>query len=78
MDKIRDFDKYAAKVSLTNAGKKESGTLLGGLCSICLTLITLAYFCMRLIDVVSHQDPSISSFTINENRSQMEDDLSLG
>ena len=39
---------------------------------MCLDVLVLAYFVMRVIAVVNYQDPAITSYSIREDRNEME------
>ena len=64
----RDQDQFGAVIGLKLQGKSTLKTLGGGLCSLSLKIITIAFFCMQLAAVVSYQDPQISSYQISESR----------
>ena len=59
-------------------GEASSGTLGGGLASVGIAGLMLAYFCIRSLDVYSFRDPAISSFTISEDRAKMDAPISFG
>ena len=54
-------------------GKTERGTLCGGVASLCLSGLILAYFCMKALDVASFSDLAINSYTIHIDRSNMKE-----
>ena len=58
--------------------KSKSGTLGGGVTSLCLNILILVFFCMRVIDVTKHNDPTISSYIVYEESSKMENPINLG
>ena len=76
--KIRSCDKFGASVHLLHEGETERGTLGGGVASVCLSSLILAYFCMRAIDIASFKDPSIVNFSKQEDRSKMNSPINLG
>ena len=60
-------------------GETNRGTMCGGVASVCLSGLILAYFCMRALDVASFKDPAIVNYTIMEDRSEdMESPINLG
>ena len=58
-------------------GKTESGTIGGGIISISLSIFILGFFCMRTIAVTKYDHPAISSHTVFEDRSKMEEPINL-
>ena len=77
-NRVRSCDKFGAPISLTIEGAERQGTLCGGLTSFLLTTIVFAYFCIRAVAMLNYDDPTISSFTINEDRSNMENPIRFG
>ena len=75
--KVRDCDKFGAQVHLTYQGKSQSGTLCGGVVSVGLSILILAYFCIRSIAVTQYKDPAINSYIVFENRGKMKKALNL-
>ena len=75
--KFRECDKFGAQVQLMYQGDTERGTLCGGLISFCLTTLTLAYFCISMADVAQYANPNISSYTVFEDRSKMDEPINL-
>ena len=76
-DKIRSNDSFSAQVRLTHGEKDNYGTLCGGVASIGLKILILAYFCLRLHSVVSFEDPTLSSYTIMEDRTLSDESYNL-
>ena len=76
--KVRECDKFGAKVSLTHEGRDDNGTLGGGAVSLCLSSLTLAYFCMQILAVSHFDDPKITNYKIMENRGDMETSINIG
>lgn len=58
-------------------GNSQSGTLGGGVVSICLSGLVLAYLCIRMIAVTQFKDPAINSYTVFEDRSKMGTPINL-
>ena len=77
-DRIRSYDSFSARINFTHESKDSYGTMCGGTASICLRALTLAFFIMRLVTLAEFDDSSISSFTIMEDRSVMENPISMG
>ena len=75
--KFRGCDKFGAQVHLNYKGQTESGTVGGGIATVCLSTLILAYFCIRMLDVTTFADPVISSYTIMEDRNKMEAPINL-
>lgn len=75
---MRRCDKFGAPVQLNYAGQTTSGTLGGGLVSVCLKTLILAFFCMRLVALTGFQDPAISSHIVMEDRSKMQESINFG
>ena len=69
--KLRMWDRFSASISLTHEGQSKIGTLGGGIISLSIELLVLSYCIMRIIAVVSFQDPAISSYSIREERGHM-------
>ena len=66
--KIRDCDKFGARVELLFDGNASTGTQCGGIISLLLNCLILAYLGIRFLAVVEFSDPTISSFAISEDR----------
>ena len=58
-------------------GKSHSGTIGGGVISLCLGGLILAYLSMRTIAVNQHKDPDISSYIVYEDRQKMDSSINL-
>ena len=65
LHKIRSADYFGAQMQLMFRGQTTSGTLCGGIMSICFTVVIGMYFYERLLDVAVFKDPDISSYTIS-------------
>ena len=75
---IRGCDKFGAHVNLMHEGESSSGMLCGGVASLSLGILILAYFCMRLLAVTQFDDPVINSYMIGEDRDKMNTPISFG
>ena len=62
--KVRECDKFGAQVQFMHKGNTQIGTLCGGLVSICLVSLTLAYFCISMADIARYADPNVSSYIL--------------
>ena len=60
--KLRGCDKFGAQVSLNFKGETEYRTVCGGLFSLALRVLILAFFCMQLVAVIEFSDPDIVSY----------------
>ena len=67
-ERVRGCDLFGAKVQLRHQDKEESGTVVGGIASLLLQILTLTHFCMRLIQVIEFKEPQITSYEIREIR----------
>ena len=74
---LRGCDLFGARIEFQHNGKTENGTVVGGVASVLLQLLTLAYFCMRLISVTSYEDPQITGYDIRNARQNMDDSLKM-
>ena len=54
-----------------------SGTLGGGVVSVGLSGLILAYFCIRMLAVTTYQDPNITNYTVLEDRSKLDEPLNF-
>ena len=72
------WDDHGTAVSLNFKGETRYGTLGGGCSSICLKLLALVFFCRQFLQVMTFEDPAISTYKILENRNLMDEPLSLG
>ena len=54
------------------------GTICGGVTSLALKILILAYFCMRTIHVINYEDLTITSYSVIVDRSQMVDPINFG
>ena len=68
---LHSFDNFGATVSLNFKKQESYRTSAGGLASIFLRVVVLIFFIMQLIAVVEHEDPTITSYEILEDRSKM-------
>ena len=75
--KLQNCDLFDSSVNLNFNGQQKYGTTGGGLVSMLIKSTTLAFFCLRLISVLGHQDPTISSYHMFEDRALNEDSLNL-
>ena len=65
---VRGCDKYGAAVNFKYKNESSYKTLAGGLTSICLRVLILAYFGIQLLAVVNFKDPIVSTYEILEER----------
>ena len=56
-ERVRDCDKFGAKVQLKHKNEDYRGTFCGGFVSMLLRGLIIAYFSMRSIDVIIYQQP---------------------
>ena len=52
--RVRKCDKFGADVKLNFAGEKYTGTVGGGVTSMYLLTITIAFFVMRIVAVAQY------------------------
>ena len=77
LKRLRSCDKFGASAALNFDGDGSYQTVGGGLASLCVRTLILVYFVMQLIAVATYLDPQISSFKISEDRTKMEEPLTL-
>ena len=77
INRVRGCDQFGAPISLNFDGKTSYNTLGGGIASLCLRALILSYLAMQLLAVFNYDDPTISSFTIIEDRTQMKEPMSF-
>ena len=75
--KVRECDKFGAQVHLMHKGESHSGSLCGGVVSLCLVILTFTYFCIGMAGVAQYADPNISSYIIFEDRNKMDEPINL-
>lgn len=61
------WDIFNTAVSLNYKGETRYGTSGGGCISIFLKLLALVFFCRQLLQVLTFEDPNISTYKILEN-----------
>ena len=76
-DRVRKFDNFGARFSLSYQGEDTFSTFGGGTATICLKVMILTYLCIRTIALVDYRDPEISSYVIMEDRSDMTESYNL-
>ena len=76
-EKVRRCDNFGARFSFSYKGAGTFGTLVGGVSSICLRILILTFMIVRTIDLVSYNDPDISSYVIMEDRSRMQNHYNM-
>ena len=74
---IRQRDVSGAQINLLHEGEAKVGTMCGGILTLLVQLVIAAYFCTRLQAVISHQDPQITSYSISEDRANLESSINL-
>ena len=74
---IRVCDKFGHSMHMTFKGDSTYTTTSDGAASICLNLVILTFFVKQLLAVVTYKDPTISSYEVMENRSQMTEALNM-
>ena len=62
--KLRACDEFGSPFSLMHSGESSFKTLGGGIATLILRVTALAFLCMRLIAVVSYEDPLITLYDI--------------
>ena len=67
-DRLRRWDYFSTPISFTHEKSTSYGTLCGGLASILLRIVTLTFFCMRLVTLVGYDDLQISNYVVEEDR----------
>ena len=77
-DRVRGFDKFGVPVNLIHHGASLSGTLFGGIASLCLNILIFAYFCLRINDVATFEDASMSSYEIIDDRVVTSEPINYG
>ena len=75
--RFRSCDKFGSAIQLNHAGETKFGTMSGGIVSICVYILILTFFGIRSMTVVNYEDPTLSSFTVMEDRSKMLSPISL-
>ncbi len=61
LDKLRRLDQFAVPVQLNFKGMSSYRTIGGALATVIFYILIVVYLCMKLADVASYADPSISS-----------------
>ena len=56
IDRLRSCDNFSAPISLTHENSTDYGTLGGGIGSTLLRIVTLTFFCMRLVTLLEFED----------------------
>ena len=74
---IRGFDASGARLGLNFKGESEFKTTCGGFLTLCLQILSLAYFAMRLIVVIEYDDANIGSYEVFEDRGKMFEELNF-
>ena len=72
---MRAFDSFASSISLNFAGREKYGTVGGGLATIALWLLVLAFLVKQVVQLASYGDPTISSYEIYRDRDDMTDPI---
>ena len=62
LNKVRSLDDFGASISLNFKGDPEIKTLCGGIVSLVLRILIIAFFCMQTLAVFEYSDPVISSY----------------
>ena len=75
---LRSCDMFGASQGFNIGGQSQTTTLGGGLVTLGLRVLILFYFCSRFAVVINKRGPTISSYSIGENRSSMQVPLNLG
>ena len=68
---LRSFDASGARLGLNFKGESDFKTTCGGFLTLCLQILSLAYFAMRLIVVIEYDDANIGSYEVFEDRGKM-------
>ena len=77
LNRLRGCDSFGAPISLNFNGESSFNTAGGGIASLCLKVLILTYLTMQTLKVYNFDDPQISSFQIVEDRTNMEEPMSL-
>ena len=77
-EKLRSCDSFGVPVSLKLKGSTDFATTGGGLASISLKILIATFFCIKLIAVVAHDDPQISTYAVHRAKNDMTEPLALG
>ena len=75
--RVRSLDQFGTPISLHHEEQTKFKTFGGGLCSMCLKSVLLGFLCLKILAVVNFEDPNISSYSIQEDRSTMESAINL-
>ena len=76
-NQIRDCDKYGAVVRLIYAGKDRYGTVGGGVASLLTQALVLGYFVKQLLQLANHEDPTVISNWVNQDRSADDETINM-
>ena len=68
---MRAFDTFASYISLNFAGREKYGTVGGGLATLALRLLVLAFLVKQVIQLANYGDPTISSYEIYREGTDM-------
>ena len=76
-ERVRGCDSFGAPVRFNYKRNESHKTIGGGFASLCLQVVVLAFFVMRLIAILNNDDSKISSYLIIESRNEMKEPLSF-
>ena len=68
---IRRCDLFGAAFGFKFEGESKYKTVAGGIASLCLKLLVGGYFILQSSAVTGYKDPTISSYTVLEDRNKM-------
>ena len=66
-ERVRGCDSFGAPVRFNYKRNESHKTIGGGFASLCLQVVVLAFFVMRLIAILNNDDSKISSYLIIES-----------
>ena len=72
---MRAFDTFASYISLNFTGIEKYGTVGGGLATLTLKLLVLAFLVKQVIQLANYGDPTISSYEIYREGTDMTDPI---
>ena len=68
---------FGVPTTLKLSGSPDYRTACSGFISLILKIALTAYFCERLVTVMDYKDPEISSYTVLDNRGDMDEAVSI-
>ena len=60
MDCFKKIDVFGGEINFSFKGERNHKTLLGGVCSLLMTLLLILFYTFKTIDFIGKLDPNIS------------------